>query len=145
EPDTTIVVFAPDTGGTSSAGPHGMVNFNRRFAGLPPRALEADLADAEWVGTARVPALYPMGWGQLSNTPFPSYKTYTGGGGRRVSCIVSWPRELKDAGAIRPQFAHVTDVMPTLIDLAGIKALETSHRQAAKPMQGKSLAGVPRD
>jgi len=145
ELENTIIVFSADNGGTSSAGPHGMVFFNRRFAGLPPHSVERDLEHTEAVGTPRVPALYPMGWGQVSNTPFPSYKTYTGGGGRRVSCIVSWPAQIKDQGAIRPHFAHVTDLMPTLIELAGIKPLETSHGKPAEPIQGKSLAKILRD
>jgi arylsulfatase len=145
ELDNTIIVFSADNGGTSSAGPAGMVYFNRRFAGLPTRPVAADVEDAELVGTAEVPALYPMGWGQVSNTPFPSYKTYTGGGGRRVACIVSWPAQLKDGGAVRGQFAHVTDLMPTLLDLAGARPLEVSHGRPARRMHGGSLAGVLRD
>jgi len=77
-----------------------------------------------------------MGWAQVSNAPFPSYKTYTGGG-RRVSFIVSWLDKLADCGAIRSQFAHVIDVMPTLLDLAGVPALSTSHGKPAQPMQDK--------
>jgi arylsulfatase len=122
-----------------------MVNFNRRFAGLAPLPVDVDVERAEWVGTDRATALYPMGWGQLSNTPFPSYKTYTGGGGRRVSFIVSWPAELGDKGAIRGQFGHVTDIMPTLLELAGVAPLDVSHGKPAQPMQGHSLAGVLRD
>ena len=140
ELDNTIMVFSSDNGGTSSGGPTGMTHFNRRFAGLPGLPVEVDVTRTEWIGTARTPALYPMGWGQVSNTPFPSYKTFTGGGGRRVCCIVSWPTHLKDAGAIRTQFGHVTDVMPTLLDLAGVKPLEVSHGKPAKPMHGRSLA-----
>lgn len=145
ELDNTIFFFSADNGGTSSAGPTGMVYFNRRFAGLPVRPVAADVADAELVGTPEVPALYPAGWGQVSNTPFPSFKTYTGGGGRRVSLIVSWPAQLQDKGAIRPQFAHVTDVTPTLLDLAGVKPLDISHGKPAKTMHGQSLAPVLRD
>jgi arylsulfatase len=145
ELDNTIVVFSADNGGTSSAGPAGMVNFNRRFGGLPALPVETDIERKDWIGTGRATALYPAGWGQVSNTPFPSYKTYTGGGGRRVSFIVSWPRELKERGAVRDQFAHVTDVMPTLVELAGIEPLATSHGRPADPMQGRSLAAVLRD
>lgn len=145
ELDNTIFIFSSDNGGTSSAGPTGMVHFNRRFAGLPPRTVEDDMPLADKVGTAEVPALYPMGWGQVSNTPFPSYKTYTGGGGRRVACIVSWPAQLRDKGAIRAQFGHVTDVLPTIMDLAGVKPLEFSHGMPARTMHGRSLAGVLRD
>jgi arylsulfatase A-like enzyme len=146
ESDNTIILFSSDNGGTSSAGPTGMVNFNRRFAGLPVTPVAAEVARADWVGSARVPALYPSGWGQACNTPFPSYKTYTGGGGRRVCFIASWPAQLKDFGAIRPQFGHVIDVMPTVLDLAGVAPLDTAvNGKPAQPMQGASLAPVLRD
>ena len=145
ELDNTIFVFSSDNGGTSSGGPSGMVNFNRRFAALPALPVAVDVARAEWIGTSRTTPLYPAGWGQVSNTPFPSYKTYTGGGGRRVSFIVSWPAQLAGAGAIRTQFGHVTDVMPTLLKLTGVAPLMTSHGRPAQPMHGKSLAAVLRD
>ena len=145
ELDNTIIVFSSDNGGTNSAGPAGALHFNRRFAGLPAMPTTTDVERQLWIGTGRGSAVYPTGWAQVSNTPFPSYKTYTGGGGRRVSFIVSWQDKLKDRGVIRNQFAHVIDVMPTLLDLAGVPALETSHGMPAKPMQGQSLAPVLRD
>jgi len=141
----TIFVFSSDNGGTNSGGPSGALHFNRRYAALPGLPVELDLEREAWVGTGRGSAVYPTGWAQVSNTPFPSYKTYTGGGGRRVSFVVSWPEKLEDCGAIRRQFGHVIDVMPTLLDLAGVPALEMSHGKPAQPMQGKSLAAVLRD
>jgi arylsulfatase A-like enzyme len=145
ELDNTIIVFSSDNGGTNSAGPGGNVHFNRRFAGLPALPTAIDAERAGWIGTGRASAVYPMGWAQVSNAPFPSYKTYTGGGGRRVAFIVSWPEQLRDHGAVRPQFAHVIDVMPTLLDLAGVAPLKLSHGLEAKQMQGRSLAPVLRD
>ena len=133
----TILVFSSDNGATNSAGPSGALHFNRRYAGLPALPVEVDVERGAWIGTGRSSAVYPMGWAQVSNAPFPSYKTYTGGGGRRVSFIVSWPDKLADCGAIRSQFAHVIDVMPTLLDLAGVPALSTSHGKPAQPMQDK--------
>ena len=141
----TIFVFSSDNGGTNSAGAAGALHFNRRYAGLPGLPIELDLEREAWVGTGRGSAVYPMGWAQVSNAPFPSYKTYTGGGGRRVSFIVSWPDKLRDFGAIRGQFAHVIDVMPTLLDLTGVRPLEMSHSKPAQPMQGRSLAAVLRE
>jgi len=145
ELDNTIFVLSSDNGGTASGGAHGVVYFNRHFAGLPPLPVSHDLGKKDLIGSPQLAALYPMGWGQVSNTPFPAYKTHTAAGGRRVSLIVSWPRQLHDVGAVREQFVHVTDVMPTLLALAGVPHPALSHGKPSMPMQGSSFAPVLRD
>jgi arylsulfatase len=125
--DNTIIVFTSDNGGTFAGGPIGSFRNNRRYSGLPLQPIEEERKNIDLLGTPQSEALYPVGWGQVCNTPFPSSKTYTGGGGRRVSFILSWPARFAGGGAIRPQFAHVTDVKPTLLELAGLKTLDTLH------------------
>ena len=66
ELDNTIFVFSSDNGGTSSGGPSGMVNYNRRFAALPALPVGVDVTRAEWIGSSRTTPLYPAGWGQVS-------------------------------------------------------------------------------
>ena len=142
ELDNTIFVVSADNGGTHAGGPNGAIHFNRRFSSLPVYPVEHSMSRAEWIGSGRVNPLYPAGWAQASNTPFPSYKTQTGGGGRRVACIMSWPKQLPDRGAVRPQLAHVTDLMPTLMELAGVPPLTVSHGKPAVPVHGVSQAPV---
>lgn len=142
ELDNTIIVISSDNGGTHAGGVQGAVHFNRRFAGIAPHSVEHNLERAEWIGSGRCNPLYPLGWGQASNTPFPSFKTQTGGGGRRVACVVSWPQQIAGSGQVRTQFAHVTDLMPTLLDMVGVAPLATSHGQPAQPTQGVSLKAV---
>jgi arylsulfatase len=43
-------------------------------------------------------------------------------GGVADPCIVSWPARVADAGAVRHQFAHAVDVLPTVLELLGIEA-----------------------
>jgi len=142
ELDNTIIIFASDNGGTSAGGAIGAFYNNRRMNGLPGHSLDQERARTDLLGGPQSEALYPTGWGQMCNTPFPTYKTYTGGGGRRVTYIMSWPAQMRDTGQIRSQFIHVTDVMPTLLDLAGVPPLQTIHGVPALPMHGKSFAPV---
>jgi arylsulfatase len=136
----TIIVFTSDNGGTDAGGPAGMFNNNRRYMGLAPQPIARERALAHDLGSPRSASLYPTGWGQVSNTPFPSFKTYTGAGGRRVSFIISWPQRIGERGAIRSQFVHVTDVMPTLLELAGVPPLREVNGRSAREMHGRSFA-----
>jgi arylsulfatase len=145
ERDNTIILITSDNGGTDAGGPAGMFNNNRRYMGLAPPAAAIERANAHDLGSPRSASLYPTGWGEVSNTPFPSFKTYTGAGGRRVACIVNWPARIRDRGAVRRHFVHVTDVMPTLLDLAGAEPLAQSHGRPARPLDGRSFAAVLTD
>jgi arylsulfatase len=54
------------------------------------------------------------------NTPFKYFKQTVHEGGTRDPLIISWPKGIHSGGGIRGQFHHVNDIMPTLLDLAGI-------------------------
>jgi arylsulfatase len=53
---------------------------------------------------------------------------------------VSWPARIKDKGALREQFMHVIDVVPTILEAAGIPAPEMVDGIAQAPIEGTSFA-----
>ena len=80
-------------------------------------------AGAEGLGGPGSYVHYGPYWAEVSNTPLAQIKGSPGEGGMRVPFILSLPPALKRGiadGTIAPAFAWVTDVLPTLLDLAGI-------------------------
>ena len=60
-------------------------------------------------------------------------------GGTRNGLAISWPRGIKARGEIRSQFQHVTDVVPTILEAAGIEAPTMLNGHAQMPLEGVSM------
>ena len=75
------------------------------------------------------------GWSTASNTPFRRHKTWVHEGGCATPLIAHWPAGIRDAGAIRHDVGHVIDVVPTILELAGVSAADLNGPQ----MPGQSL------
>ncbi len=48
--------------------------------------------------------------------------------------------QIKDKGGIRNQFHHVIDIVPTILDVAGIKRPKSVNGITQKPIEGVSMA-----
>jgi arylsulfatase A-like enzyme len=53
--------------------------------------------------------------------------------------VVSWPARIKDKGALREQFIHVIDVVPTILEAAGTRAPEVVDGIKQAPIEGTSF------
>ena len=56
----------------------------------------------------------------MCNTPFRKHKTWVHEGGSCTPFIVHWPKGIKAKKELRHTHAHVTDVVPTILDVAGV-------------------------
>jgi len=84
---------------------------------------------------------YPLGWAQAANTPFKFWKEDANSeGGTHNPLIAYWPKGIKDKGGIRTQYSHVIDLLPTTLDLIGIKAPDEIRSVKQQPIEGTSLA-----
>jgi len=80
----------------------------------------------------------PM-WAQVSMTPFSQYKGWVAEGGIRNALVVSGPIIRRPAGSINHGVMHVADIMPTLLEAAGVTyPAKTTAGQQLPPLMGKS-------
>jgi arylsulfatase len=73
------------------------------------------------------------------NTPNRMYKSFVHEGGTRDPLVVSWPNGIADRGAIRPQFHHIVDIVPTLMEAIGIEWPESVRGHVQRPVEGTSM------
>ncbi len=86
---------------------------------------------------------YDVGWAHACNTPFRWYKQNQHEGGIASPLIVHWPAGLKTKpGSITHQSAHLIDVMPTLVELAGAAYPRKIQQRPIEPVQGLSLVPI---
>ena len=82
------------------------------------------------------------GWSSSSNSPFRLHKSWVHEGGTSSPCIIQWPAGIKARGELRHNTGHFTDILPTVLDLAGAKPEPTWNGQATPPLAGRSLTPV---
>lgn len=143
--DDTLVVLTSDNGANSIGGPEGVVNLQGRRSGLPEDAALVQRLLAEGrIGSADTYGAYASGWTQVSNTPYRYYKRTPMAGGIRVPFIVHWPAGIADRGAIRRQWIHVTDLVPTLLDLTGQPYPDTFNGLRTRGLDGFAFTAALR-
>ncbi len=82
------------------------------------------------------------GWASASAAPLDTYKFYAGEGGIRVPLIVAGVPG-STANRIQGALTHVNDIVPTLLDLAGVVHPGTRYQgQPVQPLAGHSLVPI---
>jgi arylsulfatase A-like enzyme len=81
---------------------------------------------------------YGAPWAQVSMTPFAQYKGYLAEGGIRNGLVVSGPLVKRPKGSIGAALMHVADIVPTLLDVAGVTYPKTGPAGDVPPLIGKA-------
>jgi arylsulfatase len=142
KPDNTLVIYINGDNGTSAeGGPLGTPNEVAWFNGVNKLPAEVQLKFYDVWGTDQTYNHMSAGWSWAFDTPFDWFKQNASRlGGTNQNMVVSWPARIKDKGALREQFMHVIDVVPTVLEAAGIRAPEIVDGIKQKPIEGTSFA-----
>jgi arylsulfatase A-like enzyme len=138
ELDNTIVIVTSDNGASAEGSPTGSWS-EFRFNNGVADSLESNLRFEKQWGGPSVYAHYAVGWTMAGNTPFKYWKQTNHEGGVREPFVVSWPKRIRDRGGIRPQFHHLNDIAPTLLEAIGINAPAEVDGVAQQPIDGISM------
>ncbi len=136
--DNTIVIVVSDNGASGEGGPNGSTNENKFFNGVPDDMAQ-NLAMLDELGGPRTYNHYPNGWAMAFNTPFKMWKRYEFNGGTSDPCIISWPGSKESAGQVRTQYHHAIDIVPTVLDLLGVKTPRTIKGHVQSHFDGVSM------
>ena len=123
--DNTLIFFASDNGASAEI----MV----RDGGHDPAALPGSAASYLCLGP---------GFSSACNTPFRRHKTWVHEGGISTPLIAHWPDGIETRGELRHTPSHVIDIMPTILEVAGIDKPTQWEGEPMPPAPGKSLASA---
>ncbi|MCB2076817.1 MAG: arylsulfatase [Novosphingobium sp.] len=140
----TVVIVTSDNGASAEGGLYGLFNEASITGGPQPSVATNMKHFADWGGPSTYPH-YSAGWAVAGDTPLHYYKQVAHEGGSRVPFVISWPKGIAARGEIRKQFTHVTDVAPTILDLARVPLAQTVNNVTQSPMEGHSFASTLRD
>jgi arylsulfatase len=148
--DHAIVVFLSDNGASREGEALGTAQYLRTVItaqlGDPSKALDRDLEQLDELGGPTTLPHYPRGWGMASGTPWRLFKQHTFAGGHTVPFVIAGPGVSEAAaGKVRFQYQHATDLLPTLVELAGLTVPTTRHGLPVKAVHGSSFVTVLSD
>jgi arylsulfatase len=133
EYENTVVIFFSDNG----ANPW----YSDEYPGAGEKEFREKFDNSlENIGNPRSNYSYGMGFASGSGGPLDKFKMTVGEGGIRSPLLISGPN-IKGGRQVG-SFAYVTDIMPTILELAGLDHPAEFRGRKIEPMSGRSMRGL---
>ncbi|MBR9911967.1 MAG: arylsulfatase [Gammaproteobacteria bacterium] len=134
--DNTLVIFMSDNGAEGNSPLDIIAGKNQPNSTWIPENFDNSL---ENLGKADSFVATGPGWARVSSTPYRLYKGFTAEGGIKVPAFIHYPNMARSPQK-SDQFISVTDIAPTLMELAGLDPYQDTHKgRAVLPMTGTSM------
>ncbi|MCL4501834.1 MAG: arylsulfatase [Deltaproteobacteria bacterium] len=139
--DNTLIIYISGDNGSSPEGTlHGLYSEYAVLNGIHP-TVEENMKFYDAWGTDQTYPHYAVGWAWAWDTPYQWTKEVASHfGGTRNGMAIAWPARIKDKGGIRPQFHHVIDIVPTILEAVGLPEPVMVNGVAQRPIEGVSMA-----
>ncbi len=136
--ENTIILYGADNGASGEGSPDGSVNENKFFNNYPDE-LSENMKYIDVLGGPETYNHFPTGWAAATSAPFKMFKRYSHAGGTNDPLVISWPKGIKARGEVRNQYHHSTDIVPTLLEICGLKMPKVYHGVEQIPLSGVSM------
>lgn len=133
EYNNTVVIFLSDNGANPFFSDDYPTNKDTHFMDRFDNSLEN-------IGNPGSNVAYGIGWASAGSGPLDYFKMTVGEGGIRSPLLISGPG-IKGGRTVR-SFAYITDIMPTILQMAGVKHPDKYQGHDVAPMMGRSQVGV---
>jgi arylsulfatase len=137
--DNTLIMVVSDNGASPEGGPTGTTN-ELQFFNNAPESLSESLAKIDELGGPTTFNHYPWGWTWAGNAPFRRWKRETYRGGTTDPFLVHWSNGINAHGEVRTQYAHIIDMVPTVLDALSLDPPGTVRGVTQSPIHGVSFA-----
>jgi arylsulfatase/uncharacterized sulfatase len=128
ELDNTVFVFLSDNGPEGSDYAEAQIWLRTQYT-----------QETEKLGGKGAYGVIGPSWASAAASPLSTYKFYAGEGGIRTPMFIAGPPIHQDA-RISHSLTHVTDIAPTLLDLAGVATPRGQYQgKAVEAIAGRSL------
>ncbi len=127
--ENTVVIFLSDNG----ANPWDTED----YPGNSREWLDSFDNDLDSIGHPNSAYAYGMGWASASSGPLSRFKFSVSEGGIRAPLLIAGPGV--KGGRRSDAFAYVTDLMPTMLEMAGLEHPQEFRNRPVAPMRGRSL------
>lgn len=142
ELNNTLIFYIAGDNGTSAEGvANGLYN-EMTYFNAEPKGSDVDFMMQyydKWGG----PETYPhmaAGWAVAYDSPFAWTKQVASDyGGTRQGMAIHWPDGIKSKGEQRSQWHHVIDIVPTILEAAGLPEPKVVDGVPQKPIEGVSM------
>jgi arylsulfatase len=139
--DTIVYYIIGDNGASAEGTMNGAFNEMANFNGMAEiETPEFMVGKMDEFGSPSSYNHYSVGWAWAMNAPFQWTKQVASHwGGTRNGTIVHWPRGIETGGGVRSQFTHVIDVVPTILEAAGLPEPASVNGVLQAPLEGTSM------
>lgn len=137
--DTLVFYVVGDNGPSAEGTLTGTLNNMKSQQGFEDDVATM-LEHIDEIGGPHFENHYPVPWCWAGSTPFQWMKQVASHfGGTRNGLVVRWPAQIADAGGMRSQFHHVIDLVPTILQAAGLPEPVEVNGVPQRPIEGVAM------